>query len=477
MDDVPIHSEEIVLTGVDEDETGQVQVSLRTTTTLARQQHNDDDHYGDGDSDSHHEQMSLLHLHPVNSILISIMERFNLQSLTISVSSKSSSMTKLLDGDSHSHVRNFPVGTAVQFTTRTTETSTMNSSTTGGEGNYNDNSNDIKTKIEYDLMRILSSKNLFCENVQLEPFYNGIIEAMPKPRDMDMNTWRHERGTGSKNATKKNVISKIIMLPNDAFSLCHTRALWDKIISSTPCRDRAGVYSHLQWDLNGIDIVDKASWIHLERSIENTRRSVVEIEKGLDYTRWMSGSSSSSSSGRSLSKLLTGERYNGSNTDDNTSTFKHCPLTESSTMTVYDANGGSATHDLEGDDYDLNNSIDFGSHRSIETQTNIQSTASSSIHGHDTTLQANNDSKVTTMGIERHVVRLNGVANGGMLQTRAYFHHNLDEADSSSKKSSVCGGDESIHVNIVDVFPKFISPIYHTMRILLVEGDGAGSGK
>eukprot|EP00553_Chaetoceros_curvisetus_P009637 CAMPEP_0204633206 /NCGR_PEP_ID=MMETSP0717-20131115/26616_1 /ASSEMBLY_ACC=CAM_ASM_000666 /TAXON_ID=230516 /ORGANISM="Chaetoceros curvisetus" /LENGTH=76 /DNA_ID=CAMNT_0051651283 /DNA_START=104 /DNA_END=330 /DNA_ORIENTATION=- len=76
------------------------------------------------------------------------------------------------------------------------------------------------------------------------------------------------------------------------------------------------------------------------------------------------------------------------------------------------------------------------------------------------------------MGIERYVVRLNGIANGGMLQTRVYFSYNLDESEPISKESFICGGDESVHVNIVDVFPNFISPIYHTMRILLVEGVG-----
>ncbi len=488
INDVPIHTEQIVLSGVGDVQAGHLQVTLRTTTTLAMEHSdNNDEDNGDGDG-----QISLHHLHPMDSVLVSMMERYDLQSLTISVSSSSASMTKL-DENSHSYGRNFPVGTAVQFVTRARESTTSSSATRGVNENskrengghiYNDNKYDVKTKIEYDLMRILSSKNLFCENVQLEPFYNGIVKAIPMP--MPMRIEQHASGAGS-NATNENVDSKIIMLPNDAFSLCHTRALWDKIVSSAPCRDRAGVYSHLQWDLNGIDIIDKASWMHLERirgSIDGDgisggqrRRSVVEIEKELDFTRWMS--SSSSDSGITLSNLLTGRRYEGSHTDSNPSVFKHCPLTESSTMTIYEANGDSTLHDLEGDDYDMNDSINIRNHLT-ETETNAQSInapTSSSIYGDDTAPQTNSNNKKTTMGIERYVVRLNGLANGGMLQTRAYISHHQDESEPTSKESFICGGDESVHVNIVDVFPNFISPFYHTMRILLVEGAGAGSGK
>jgi hypothetical protein len=358
---------------------------------------------------------------PVDALFMAIVEKFDLDSLSISISSASTSSSSLR------RERNFPVGTAVQFSF----------------ANSNSNSSS-STEFEHNLLRILSSKKLLCENVQLQnaKLTKAVTVLQPQPGGAGA-------GAGQ---------SKIIMLPNDAFSLCHSSTLMDKIISSAPCRDFIGVYSQVQSNLNQIDIVDRAAWISVVRDHvrdrdrghgqDNTRTI---IEKGLGFGRIVNHPDGVNVN---LGRLLGGEV-------DATGTMpmpmqQHCPLTRSSKIITRDGYGNeSVEHDLKSSAMDMQRDL-LGSSLSLEGS-----------HGREQGVGAEN-----LFGIEKSVIRVDGMANEGTLQTRVYY-----KAGASAGAGGTCLED-STDVSVVDVYPhEFISPIYHTLRISLVEGLGAGERK
>eukprot|EP00554_Chaetoceros_debilis_P002843 CAMPEP_0194092660 /NCGR_PEP_ID=MMETSP0149-20130528/47553_1 /TAXON_ID=122233 /ORGANISM="Chaetoceros debilis, Strain MM31A-1" /LENGTH=707 /DNA_ID=CAMNT_0038777685 /DNA_START=77 /DNA_END=2200 /DNA_ORIENTATION=+ len=442
-------------------------VVLQTSTTIGINTSNDD-------KDSGGSPRSLLL--PIDSILISIMDRYGLDSLTLSVSS-SSSMQYEYSGNHESGSLSFPVGTAVQYSSSVPS---------------KDDSRKIKkyrrmeTQMEYELMQLLSSKNLFCENVQLEPLRNGHIRSIEMPTSTngqcDGTMASQDNQTCSANIEHNyNSKKKIIMLPREAYSLCQTRALWDKIISSAPCRDRAGIFSYLQRDLNGMEILHKMSWVQVNRQLQqgmdaNESSIQVNIDKGLAFTRWLEdadddGSNSDSDSNEaehvSLSALLAGGEFYYD--DGRVDTLKHCPLSDSSKVIVQDGNGGIVLeHDLTKSSLDVSAKIDFGSRRRPLHKSARE--IEMGMEGDDS-----NDNIQQSLGIERTVFRLNGISNRGMLQTRVYQSLESSFAQKCGDDSDGdSDGDRGVIVSLVDVFPKIIIPVYHSMRIFVVEGMGSG---
>ena len=366
--------------------------------------------------------------HPIDAMLLSIMNKYNLDSLSISISSSSETPS-------------FPVGTAVQFTS--------SHANANANANANDNAND---GIEYNLMRILSSKNLLCERVQLEPLHSGKIKAV------QLNHNNNHGGSSSS--------SKIVMLPNDAFSLCHSSALMEQIISSSPCRGFSGVYSKLQADLNEFDIVDRATWVNVTverlalveggqgqgQGQGQAARTITRIEKGLRFGRLVSSATRNQQQVQvNLATLLgTGTGTGtGAGTNGQGDLIHQCPLMKSSNIIVRNGNE-TVKHDLKSAAMDMQQGMSFE--------------------------QSHSSSK---LGIQRNNERLNGMANEGMLQTRVYYRGG--GGDGAGAGAGTCSDDDddtsSIDVSLVDVYPHIVSPIYHTMRIMLVQGIGAGDGK
>lgn len=317
-------------------------------------------------------------LHPMDAFLLHVMEKYNLQSLLLSVSSSSTNQR-----------RGFPVGTAVQYHTKR------------DNNHYNEMGHNGNLTMEYDLMRILSQKNMLCESVQLEPLYsNGKLRATPL-------------GDGS----------KIIIIPNDAYSLCHLRSVFDQVFSSTPCRDTLGIYSQMQKNLNSIDILNKSSWIHV-KVLENGQ---IHIQRGLRFGRIIMKKKSDDPV--SLEEILGGDG----------DFLHHCPLASSSTLTIRESSGNVVTHDFR------NRPLDMRKGFEIKNE------------------QGNN------LRIQRSNVRLNGIANKGKLITRVHV-------GSRQEENYLCDSD-SVNVHVVEIYPSFISPIYHSLTLFLVQGPGAGEGK
>jgi hypothetical protein len=342
-------------------------VELMTTTTI------DNPHLDDPA-----ERRRATPLHPIDAFLLNVMDKYNLQSLLLSVSSSSTNQR-----------RGFPVGTAVQYHTKR------------DHYQYNEMEHDRNLTMEYDLMRILSQKNMLCETAQLEPLYsNGKLRAAPL-------------GDGS----------KIIIIPNDAYSLCHSKSVFDQVFSSAPCRDTLGIYSQMQKNLNSIDILNKSSWIH----IKVLKNEQIHIQRGLRFARIIMKKSDNDPV--SLEEILGG----------NGDFLHHCPLASSSTLTIRESSDNVVTHDFK------NRLLDMRKGFEIKNE------------------QGNN------LRIQRSNLRLNGIANKGKLITRVHVGRRQEE-------NYLCDSD-SVNVHVVEIYPSFISPIYHSLNLSLVQGPGAGEGK
>lgn len=324
-------------------------ITLNTITTIK------------ANSSSGKQRNALMPLHQEDALLLDIMHKFDLSSLSISISETSLG-----------HEKSFPVGTAIQFKL--------------SHGNADDD-------IEYDLVRILSYKNLLCESVEKELFFSGKIRAVLKPDG-----------------------SKIIMLPNDAYSLCHSRELIRQIISSSPCRNTAGVFSQIQPNINEFDIVNKAAWVEVTRLEDK-----FEIDKGLRFGRIVPEGKTNAA------QLLGGDG----------DYLNYCPLATKSTLVLQN----NEVRDLQINALDMYEVIEF---EVIQGRTN-------------------------SLGIERINERINGMSNDGQLITRVYIGH---EAGAVS-----CPFNDNLFVRLVDTFPNVINPIYHSLKISLVTGHFAGAGK
>jgi len=329
-------------------------------------------------------------LYPMDSFLIHVIKKFHLQSLTISVSSSSTNQR-----------RGFPMGTAVKFHTRA-ENGTNGSS----HQHHHDMDQSDDLNMEYDLMRILSQKNMLCETAQLEPFHsNRQLRAVPLGGDG----------------------SKIIMIPNDAYSLCHSQAILDQVISAAPCRNTFGIYSQQilplqQNNLNKIDILNKSSWVE----VKVMEHGKIEIQRGLRFGRIITKMNEMPVS---LAEILGG----------NGGFLHHCPLADSSTLTIHEENIGIVTYDFMKAPLDMQKVLQIQNEKGNENNLHIQ----------------------------KSVMRMNGISNKGKLSTRVYIGSIKDQGNSK------CEAD-SIDVHVMETYPSFISPIYHSLNLLLVQGPGAG---
>jgi hypothetical protein len=330
-------------------------------------------------------------LHPLDAFLVDVIQKYDLQTLIISVSSASTMQN-----------RGFPVGTAMRFRSRNNDSSESPNS----QLHRNEEMEQVKPKgdrkIGYELMKLLTHKSIMCESVQLEPYYsNGKLKAT-------------HLGDGS----------KIIMLPNDAYALCHSKALHDQVIFAAPCRSTFGVYSQLQTNLNRMDILDKSSWMEL-KVLENGQ---IQIQRGLRLSRVILK--------RSDDHVNLDEVLGGSKGD----WMYHCPLAKNSSFNVHEKHGILSHYDFKNQPLNMK--------RMFQVK----------------------DSEGNSVRIQRSNVRLNGISNKGKLMTRVYV-------GASKQGNSKCENGGHLKVNVVEIYPSFISPIYHSTKIFLVKGSGAGHGK
>lgn len=158
-------------------------------------------------------------------ILRQTLERYNLTYLSIGISESSSNNV---------HGYNLPVGTSIQ---------------------YKQESNTNKD-ISHDLIKLLSFKNVLCENVEKD-FFGNRIKALSQPDG-----------------------SFIVMLVKDAYSLCHSNTLQRQIVSTSPCRDVLGVFSVVPPHLNEMSITNRASWISASKE-----QGGINTEKVLHFSR------------------------------------------------------------------------------------------------------------------------------------------------------------------------------------------------
>ena len=350
-------------------------------------------------------------------------------------------------------------------------------------------------EMEHKLLRILSSRNLLCQHLQLQ-----------LQNDFFINHRINQAKTRAIQQSNANG-SKIIMFPNEAYSLCHSATLTQKILASAPCRDFMGVYSQVQvleshkW--NAVDILDRSTWVSVSvtNSIsddddDNDEDEDVQkmttttlIDRGLRFGRIVNRKKG----GVSLQRLLlgngnkateeqrtgsSGEENKGEGEEETTTTEKepppqqqHCPLTKSSRIITRDANGiEELVHDLKDSAMDMTQEIIVG----VRSQG----------QGENDYDEEDHDKKGISFGIEKSLLRVDGMANRGTLQTRTYYRGDgSDNACTDTDNKSDTGDtsmtclDDRVSVSIVDTYPQVISPIYHTMRISLVDGLRTGDGK
>jgi hypothetical protein len=150
------------------------------------------------------------------------------------------------------------------------------------------------------------------------------------------------------------------MLPNDAYSLCHSRELIRQIISSSPCRNTAGVFSQIQPNINEFDIVNKAAWVEVTRLEDK-----FEIDKGLRFGRIVPEGKTNAA------QLLGGDG----------DYLNYCPLATKSTLVLQN----NEVRDLQINALDMYEVIEF---EVIQGRTN-------------------------SLGIERINERINGMSNDG----------------------------------------------------------------
>ena len=350
-------------------------------------------------------------------------------------------------------------------------------------------------EMEHKLLRILSSRNLLCQHLQLQ-----------LQNDFFINHRINQAKTRAIQQSNANG-SKIIMFPNEAYSLCHSATLTQKILASAPCRDFMGVYSQVQvleshkW--NAVDILDRSTWVSVSvtNSIsddddDNDEDEDVQkmttttlIDRGLRFGRIVNRKKG----GVSLQRLLlgngnkateeqrtgsSGEENKGEGEEETTTTEKepppqqqHCPLTKSSRIITRDANGiEELVHDLKDSAMDMTQEIIVG----VRSQG----------QGENDYDEEDHDKKGISFGIEKSLLRVDGMANRGTLQTRTYYRGDgSDNACTDTDNKSDTGDtsmtclDDRVLVSIVDTYPQVISPIYHTMRISLVDGLRTGDGK
>jgi hypothetical protein len=316
-----------------------------------------------------------------DSHLLSILSRYNTTSLLVSIASSS------IDNG-----HGLPVGTCIQYRNDSLKITPDND-------NVGPSPQD-----QLSLLKVLSHHGLLCHNVQQETFRNGNMNALHDNND-----------------------TVVMMLPNDAYSLCHTKTLMEQIVDVAPCRDFYGIYSQFDANLNHERVTDKAIWVKVDKLSHDTSSTEKDggydfsIERAIAYSFWPRESEEKVS----LASLLGGR-----------GDFKMqaCTLSKTSVWKVQ-----QGTNLLQEQDF-TNSSLDM--HQEIPFNTIFQDV-----------------SKDGNLKVERSIQRKNGISNKGRFITKVYH-------DGSTTGCS----DDLISITLVDVYPTVVSPMFHSLKIYLVEG-------
>ena len=347
-----------------------------------------------------------------DSLLLSILERMKLESFSVSISDSSDdsmyqSDINILHSDSKTPLT-FPVGTAIRYKKEF-------NSTVGADVDVDENA----------LLRLLSSSGLLCQNVQLDDKLRSI----------------HPTSTGWPSSSTQNVKTpydntRIIIIPNDAFTLCHSRSLHKMIVSSSPCHDKAGVFSNFDFDtLNQGNVFHKATWMSVqkEQNSKNNENGFVRIDWGIRFQKRLLRKNHAS-----LSDVMMDESLSSSSLED--ANLQHCPLTTSSTIYIRDSNA-YRKHDLKMSKMSMNNKL-----ISFDDMDNYR-----------------NNELGMKMGVERHILRPSGIAHYGTFQSRFYFRCENDNDNVCQSQN-----EEGVSVSVLEHYPSIVRPVFHSFKAFLV---------
>ena len=314
-----------------------------------------------------------------DSHLLAILSRYNMTSLLVSIASSS------MDND-----HGLSVGTLIQYRNDSLKLTPDND-------NIGPSFQD-----QLSLLKVLSHHGLLCHNVQQEPFRNGNMHALHDNND-----------------------TVVMILPNDAYSLCHTKTLMEQIIDVAPCRDFYGIYSQFDANLNHEQVTDKAIWVKVDKLSHDTRTDKdggfdFSIERAIAYSFWPHESEEKVS----LASLLGGRG----------DLMQACPLSKTSVWKIQ-----QGTNLLQEQEF-TNSTLDM--HQEIPFKTIVQDV-----------------SKDGNLKVERSIQRKNGISNKGRFITKVYHDGSTTE----------CSND-SISITLVDVYPTVVSPMFHSLKVYLAEG-------
>jgi len=350
---------------------------------------------------------------------------------------------------SSSSFKTFPVGTSIQYSN--------SKASRGSESVQQKGEEDVNTAAviidENKLLRLLSTNGLLCENVQMDD-----ILRSNEPTSTSMSTSTHHDDSSGH---KKNE-SRLIVIPNDAFTLCHSVSLYNMIISSSPCRDKLGILSkfHLS-SLNEADVTNRAVWMSVHKYSGNDSNSnsnnsnKVSIKWGIRFKKQLYKSSVS------LGDLMIDKKFpshskdsSSTNSNSNKNVYlEHCPMSSSSTIITRKSDNLMKEHNLQMGATSMGEELiqmdnDFG-----------------------------NNTKLRAMGIERHVLRRNGVAHFGTFQSRIYVDGSTDFCQKHNLSPTVGNKEEGdkglVNVSVVDYYPNIVRPIFHSLKAFVVSGSNS----
>ncbi len=340
-----------------------------------------------------------------DSFLISILEKLQLNSFSVSISDSSDSYMSLSDLYKRNSLPiftkplTFPVGTTVQYNP------SLNIAT----------SNNITTIDEKALLRLLSNSGFLCQNVQLN----------------DQLRSNHPTSTGGPISTDN---TRIIMIPNDAYTLCHTKILHKIIASSSPCQDKFGVFSKFQFQTwNHANVFHKAAWMNVYK---DNNLGIIEIEWGIRFQKRLLHKNDAS-----LVDILMDRSSLPLHESNLEGVYlEHCPLTKSSTV----FNGiSNRKYNLKLNPIAMNEEL--------------------------LNLDVIDDDKAI-IGIDRHVLRPSGIAHFGTFQSRYYFHCN-------SRCESNDRSEVGVDISILEHYPNIVKPIFHKAKAFIIGEEKDGSSK
>jgi len=373
---------------------------------------------------------------PMDSLLLSILDKFGLDSLSLSISDSSdqsvshTSLHEMKALDSEKDFResapwNFPVGTALQFTPS------------------------LSNGIDYDidtenLLRVLMTEGVLCENAPV----HGLTGSK---NNLYTNFYQH--------ASKKNpddTMGRVIILPNHAYALCHTSTMYKAIALSHPCSSHLGIFSNFQFEhlISEQEIISKkAIWIDIRRSSSSGGGDeVVTIQRGLRYTQNFNVQTTASSV--SLEQIM-GKKDNKEVGDF---VLEHCPIMMSSKIITLSSSKDGIAKDI----YDFKD-------KPLDMRLGIIQFPDIINHGQT---HSQLEQETNMFGIERTILRPKGLSNSGTFLTRVYYKgnhiNNFDEGGFCQSDPS----ENSLNVTIIDMYPKVAKPILHSLKLVLKNEGG-----